>query len=397
MIRKLMAMAIPCLLIGIALKGEMVEVPSIPVSAQTRVLKDIERLPMAKRQLGLLKSDRAALLSGTPLNIVEGKKLTAPSGIRNDYVSLGPYWWPDPSKVDGKPYIRKDGEVNPDSRQYDDKVLGSMCSRVSRMGLLYFLTGDEEIAACAVTQLKIFFLNPETRMNPHLRYGQGIPGRCDGRVTGIIDTLNLIHVADAIGMLSSSPAMTGEILSGLRRWFGDYAEWLSTDPMAREDWGLKQNHGLSYHGQIMNYSRLAGDEGRAREHAKILSGLAVKMVAADGSLPEEIERTRSWHYSLYALEILFYSIGAARGLGVDMLAPENESGRSIRRAVDYLCGFIDNPDAWPYKEIKGVDLSLLTPILMQMYFYTADEAYLKQLEKLPFNHRMRSVNVFFSP
>ena len=49
----------------------------------------------------------------------EGGKFTAPSGDPRDYVSLSPYWWPDPKKEDGLPYIRRDGEINPDRDHYD--------------------------------------------------------------------------------------------------------------------------------------------------------------------------------------------------------------------------------------------------------------------------------------
>ena len=34
--------------------------------------------------------------------------------------SVGPYWWPDPSKPDGLPYIRKDGHKNPDRGKIGD-------------------------------------------------------------------------------------------------------------------------------------------------------------------------------------------------------------------------------------------------------------------------------------
>ena len=32
---------------------------------------------------------------------------TPPSGDKHDYMSLAPYWWPDPAKPNGLPYIRR--------------------------------------------------------------------------------------------------------------------------------------------------------------------------------------------------------------------------------------------------------------------------------------------------
>ena len=38
------------------------------------------------------------------------KKALPPSGDKHDYISMGPYWWPNPKTADGLPYIRRDGE-----------------------------------------------------------------------------------------------------------------------------------------------------------------------------------------------------------------------------------------------------------------------------------------------
>ncbi len=47
---------------------------------------------------------------------VMDKSRTPPSGDKHDYLSVGPYWWPNPASSNGLPYIRHDGEVNPESR-----------------------------------------------------------------------------------------------------------------------------------------------------------------------------------------------------------------------------------------------------------------------------------------
>jgi len=373
-------------------------IPSIPEDAALRALKSDRSRPVSERILKSLAAQRKSLISDPPIDIVSNKKITAPSGNPHDYVSFGPYWWPDPSKKDGKPYIRRDGEINPESRQYDDKKLGAMVSLVYRLSLLYYFNKDEEAASRAVLQLKAFFVDPQTKMNPNLRYGQGIPGRCTGRVTGIIDTINLILVADSIAMLSSSSALTPDVEKSLKGWFEQYAKWLSTDKMALKDKGLEQNHGLSYHAQIINYSLLAGDRKTAEDNISIVKGLIPKMVAPDGSLPLETIRTRSWHYSNYALEMLFYSIGAARNLGIDLLAKDSDTGIAVRKAVDYLMSYIGREKEWPYKEIEGIKLVKLTPFVMQMYYYTGEEKYLDALNKLPpLRLWDRRTALFFAP
>ena len=48
----------------------------------------------------LIVNAEQALKEG-PFSVMD-KKRTAPSGDKHDYLSGGPYWWPDPSKPDAK-------------------------------------------------------------------------------------------------------------------------------------------------------------------------------------------------------------------------------------------------------------------------------------------------------
>jgi hypothetical protein len=41
-------------------------------------------------------------------------------------------------------------------------------------------------------------------MNPHLDYGQRIPGICEGREIGIIDTASYCRLIESIGLLDLS-------------------------------------------------------------------------------------------------------------------------------------------------------------------------------------------------
>ncbi|NBQ55754.1 MAG: alginate lyase, partial [Verrucomicrobia bacterium] len=122
------------------------------------------------------------------ITITQNENLQA-SKDPHDYFSIGRYFWPDPSKPDGLPWINRDGETNPDAvKASDEKKLSEMIHTVDYLALAYYLTGDERYGAEAARYLRGFFLDTETKMNPHLNYGQSVPGQKTGRGSGLIDT-----------------------------------------------------------------------------------------------------------------------------------------------------------------------------------------------------------------
>ena len=62
--------------------------------------------PLYAPAVKTLLRDADKALKMTPPSVMD-KTMTADSGDKHDYMSMGPYWWPDPSKPDGLPYIRK--------------------------------------------------------------------------------------------------------------------------------------------------------------------------------------------------------------------------------------------------------------------------------------------------
>jgi hypothetical protein len=149
----------------------------------------------------LLKDARAALKS-EPVSVMQKTEIP-PSGDKHDYMSVAPYWWPDPTKPGGVPYVWRDGERNPEHDTLGDRQrLGKMINNVQTLALAYFLTRQESYAQKAVVQLQVWFLDAATRMNPNLNFAQAIKGQNNGRGIGIIDAYGFRDLIEGIVEIS---------------------------------------------------------------------------------------------------------------------------------------------------------------------------------------------------
>lgn len=294
------------------------------------------------------------------------KARVAPSGDKHDFLSLAPYWWPDPTKPSGLPYIRRDGEVNPESkRDTDDVPFGQMASAVTTLASAFRDSHDERFTARAALLLRTWFLDPATRMNPNLDYGQGVPGRTTGRGEGIIATRRLVEIVDAARLLEGSPSWTARDREGLQAWCAAYATWLQTSRIGRDEAAAANNHGTWYDAQLTALLLYTGraDEARAQvEHAK--TRLATQ-IEPDGRQPLELARTRAWSYSVMNLEGWCTLARLAREAGVDLWTFRTPDGRSLRAALDYLVPFASGRAPWPHRQITPFDGAALAPLLVQ--------------------------------
>ena len=311
-------------------------------------------LPAEEPALARLRRDADKALKATPGSVMEKSKLP-PGGDKHDYFSLAPYSWPDPSKPDGLPYVNRDGEVNPESRAgTDHDALERMCSQVATLALAYRLTGREPYAEKAVMVLKVWFLDPATRMNPHLEYAQAVMGRNTGRGTGIIDTVSLIGVTEAAGWLKRSAAWTPEMEKGMQDWFRAFLRWLETSKNGRDEAKAANNHGSWYLAQTAAYALFVGDEKTAREKVEAGRARIASQIEPDGRQPLELKRTKSYSYTLFNLRALFTLAELGRRVGVDLFQYRTEDGRSLRAALDYVAPYFNAAKPWPHKQIKPV-------------------------------------------
>jgi hypothetical protein len=282
-----------------------------------------------------------------------------PSGNKHDYASFGAYWWPDPTQEDGLPFIRRDGETNEAQKALGDKNHFNVFTKdIESLSLAYYLFDDERYAEHAIHLLDDWFLNPETRMNPHLEYAQAVLGRNHGKNSGIIDTRDFIFVLESLELLKNSPAYTNDFESGLKQWFAEFLRWLQTSKHGQKESRSANNHGSWHHAQAMRIAIFLDDQVAARELLRnVRENLIPSQIMPDGTQPEELARTNAFHYSIFNLHALGTVARMGEAFERDLWHDHDQDGRGMQAAAEYLLPFVNGGTDWPHRQISKYRIS----------------------------------------
>jgi len=282
----------------------------------------------------------------------------SPSSDPHDYVSVGTYWWPNPDTADGLPYVKRDGLLSPDFALYDRPRWDAAADAMVQTMRAAFLLRDRAFAHNAVQRLRTWFLNPDTRMNPHLNHAQFIPGRHAGGPPGIIDfALYLPVVLDHIELLNSfSPSpWTAQDQEGLVTWCRALTTWLETSPLALREQQAENNHGTYYDRFLITLRLFTGTRTAATELAGRVRDRVIHQIEPDGRAPRELKRTCSFGYSLMNAQGLLDIAYIARRLGDDLWNWSAPNGGSIPAAVRFMFDYACSRDEWPFEQIEPID------------------------------------------
>jgi hypothetical protein len=326
-----------------------------------------------KAALAQLTADADRLFHVRAPSVLDKTK-TAASGDKHDYFSMGPYWWPDPAKPDGLPYIRRDGETNPESKRGTDSIAFIfVCQSVETLGLAYYFTGYEPYADVAARLTRTWFIDPATRMNPNLQHAQAIPGITDGRGIGIIEAHNLIDLTDGLALLQGSTAWTEDDQKEFKQWLTSYYDWLTASKNGHDEYGEENNHGTWYDAQTAHLALVLGKNDRAK--AIVTEALHRRLdheIEPDGSQPRELARTKSLSYSLFNLDALFHLARLGQRLQVDWWNYESADHRSLRGALAFLAPYLDPEKPWIKKDLELTERGRILPYLREFLRHHPD-------------------------
>ena len=289
--------------------------------------------------------DAQKYLADQPQTVTAAQSKRSAGGA-HDFFSEGDYWWPDPKNPDG-PYIQRDGMTNPGNFVEHRKFLMKLSVQMPALAAAWKLSKERRYADHAAAHLRAWFVDPATRMNPDLQYAQAIHGRTTGRGTGVIDTIHLVEVARATPFVAEAGALSKSDLAAVKKWFADYAGWMTTSKNGMEERDAKNNHGTCWLMQVAAFAQLTGNRELLSYSADRYKKVIVPgQIEPDGSLPLEMKRTKPYGYCLFNLEALATLCQIVSLSGDDLWNFSTADGRGIRKAIEYMYPFIKDKKSW---------------------------------------------------
>jgi hypothetical protein len=324
------------------LTWKFMSVPAKPLRSlfKKEVIKTLRQQVLAEAALALKEQPVTVTAQVSPRS----------AGSKHDFFSEGDYWWPNPVSPDS-PYVQKDGMTNPDNFVAHRHAMIRFSKIVGALASAYTITSDDKYVRHVLLHCKAWFVDTATKMNPNMLYAQAIKGRFTGRGIGIIDAIQLMEVTQGLRAMENSPAMDKVLLSEIKNWFDQFLQWLTTHQYGKDEMNAANNHGTCWVMQVAAFAKFTGNQSLTdfcRDRYKKV--LLPNQVAADGSFPQELRRTKPYGYSIFNLDAMATICQLLSSDKDNLWTWQTPDGRSIRKAIEYLYPFIADKTKWPHKQ-----------------------------------------------
>jgi hypothetical protein len=272
------------------------------------------------------------------------------AGSKHDFYSEGDYWWPNPVSVDS-PYIQKDGMTNPDNFVAHRLAMIRFSRIMGALASAYKITGNQKYVLHALKHCRAWFADTATKMNPSLLYAQAIKGRATGRGIGIIDTIQFMEVVMALMAMEHAKGMDAALLATVKDWFSQYLTWLTTHPYGKDEMNAANNHGTCWAMQVAAFAKFTGNQPLmtfCRDRYKTV--FLPNQMAADGSFPQELRRTKPYGYSLFNLDAMTTLCRILSTKEDNLWNYKTADGRYMGKGIEFLYPFVADKSKWPFKQ-----------------------------------------------
>jgi hypothetical protein len=332
--------------------------------------------PSVSDALEKLKKSAEALLKSPNVNVTQKKgnwRIYFPEDHpvdAHEYVSYSIYFYPDTTK--GKTWrdpwinLEKLGANDTMRRKFDYTRNQTMTNRITVFSKAWYFTGDQRFARAAISQLREWFLNPETRMLPQMDHAQFVPFHPQyklGAYWGMIEAMSYHEILNSIEMLRSSGDWSPDDNAKMKEWMYDWTQWLRKSVLAVKE-GRKvgnNNHGIFYDIQLTtgwmflgNYKGVNWRDSARLYLTRIVPDYRILyQIDAEGGMYKELPRPNAASYSCMCLkgfEILAL-ISAKFNFDLWNWNYEANDKRSVREAIEWLIPFYNGQKEWIYGDL----------------------------------------------
>lgn len=265
-----------------------------------------------------------------------GYNVTKNGGPSNghDYITEKPYCgWNliDPSLPDCR-----DGLINPQADRSDYTEVINFSAALSNLGLAYQFTGKEIYAQKGVDLIRVWCIDPDTRMNPRIIDDQSY-------IELFVSLPGMLYGADLIHDFSGWPAND---MQAFKSWVRQMAEEAIPFQKSNNMQNWKINF-IAAAGALLDDPRLLAHAfGRFKELIQL-------QIDRKGRIITELDRTKSLTYSLFGLNALMSTAEIGRHFGLDLYGYSTADRKSLKLALDFHAPFAlkSKGSAWPYRQI----------------------------------------------
>eukprot|EP01134_Creolimax_fragrantissima_P003404 CFRG3404T1 len=313
-----------------------------------------------------------AALKLKPFSVTD-KLETPPSGDKHDYYTPAPYYWPNPKNPKG-PYIVRDGERVPGtglydnlSEKYDRSRISSFFGNTTVLALAWYFTDDARYAEHAALNIRTWFIDENTRMNPHLKFAQLRKGHKKditngGFQSGIIETKDMYFVLDTVRLVHRSGKLSVAEYRKVQSWTAEFLKYITEKRQGTNERKSKNNHGTYYDIQVAALAAFSDDVVLFRRSMERSRARVIEQFAMDGSMPDEMKRPTQLHYMLFSLQGWYTLATLASKAGVDIWSyiPANHTDPALRNAAKFTVPYFN--ETWTHHQTTTEDMDRMLPL-----------------------------------
>jgi hypothetical protein len=289
----------------------------------------------------------------------------------------------------GSPHFRqdavyvpgRDGVINDEADRRSGHVLNRFSADALDLATAYRIGGDARYLVKALELIHAWCINENTYMVPDgFVFDPATPGAQHG---GDIIFFHAFYRAfQAMALLRDDPGWALSAHAAVLRWVRAMAE-----PQRRRMFFRGREMTNNWEDARLLHLAFAasalGDLDVLLEVFDRWKAILPLKMTDEGELPRETMRTRSMHYTLFALHSTTLVAELAAGYGCN-LYDHTVNGRGLRRAIDYATGYLLNLPSWPFQNLQPLDSAQLRDGLLATFelahAHWGDPRYLRVIE-----------------